>query len=123
MENVVAIHVAYNMTYQQEKDETGQYVYRMDPDVENIVCYPGTKRLVSLTYGMKQMIAHEVNIVKMRQEGKNGERSRSPLETDVETTPRGSKKTTNHLAKLTAKPIEFKSKAPTDFFGRALKVF
>ena len=74
LENVVAVHVAYNLTYQQEKDpETGQYVYRMDPDVENIVCYPGTKRLINLTYGIKQMIAHEVEIVKMRQEGSSGE--------------------------------------------------
>ena len=73
MENVVAVHVAYNLTYQQEKDqETGQYVYRMDPDVESIVCYPGTKRLINLTYGIKQMIAHEVEIVKMRQEGSSG---------------------------------------------------
>ena len=44
------------------------------------------------------------------------------MDTDVDRTPRGSKKTTNHLAKLTAKPVEFKTRAPTDFFGRTLKV-
>ena len=132
LENVVAVHVAYNLTYQQERDpESGQYIYKMDPDVESIVCFPGTKRLINLTYGMKQMIAHEVDIEKMRLEGGNsGEssqktRSKTPteeLETDVDRTPKGSKKTTNHLQKLTAKPVEFKTRAPTDFFGRALKV-
>ena len=61
LENVLAVHVAYNLTYQQEQDpESGQYVYKMDPDVESIVCYPSTKRLINLTYGIKQMIALEV---------------------------------------------------------------
>ena len=131
LQNVVAVHVAYNLTYQQERDpETGQYVYKMEPDVESIVCYPGTKRLINLSYGIKQMISHEVEIVKMRMEGGGSDsasqktRSISPVEAmDAERTPRGSKKTTNHLQKLTAiKPVEFKSRAPTDFFGRALKV-
>ena len=58
---MVAVHVAHILTYQQERDpESGQYVYKMDPDVESIVCYPGTKRLINLTYGIKQMIALEV---------------------------------------------------------------
>ena len=129
LENVVAVHVAYNLTYQQERDpESGQYVYKMDPDVESIVCYPGTKRLVNLSYGIKQMISHEVEIVKMRMEGGSETASQKPRSItptpgmDIERTPKGSKKTTNHLAKLTAKPVEFKSRAPTDFFGRALKV-
>ena len=37
----------------------------MDPDVKSIVCYPGTKRLINLTYGIKQMFAHEVRLEKM----------------------------------------------------------
>ena len=41
---MVAVHVAYNLTYQQERDpESGQYFYKMDPNVESIVYYPGTK--------------------------------------------------------------------------------
>ena len=61
LENVVAVHVAHILTYQQVRDpKSGQYVYKMDPDVESIVCYPGTKRLINITYGIKQMIALEV---------------------------------------------------------------
>ena len=63
LENVVAVHVAYNLTYQQVRDpESGQYVYKMDPDVESIVCYSGTKRLINHTYSIKQMFPHEVGI-------------------------------------------------------------
>ena len=128
--NVVAVHIAYNLTYKQERDlETGQYVYKMDPDVESIVCFSGAKRLINLSYGTKQMIAREINEEKIRLEGKSQTgsqqaRSFSPTEEagDVERTPKGSKKTTNHLQKLTAKTFEVKTKTPTDFFGRTLKV-
>ena len=129
--NVVAVHIAYNLTYKQERDlETGQYNYKMDPDVESIVCFPGAKRLINLSYGTKQLIAREINEEKIRLEGKSqgssqSQQARGPSpteEVDVERTPKGSKKTTNHLQKLTAKTFEVKTKTPTDFFGRALKV-
>ena len=34
----------------------------MDPDVESIVCYPSTKRLINLTYDIKQMIAQAKSV-------------------------------------------------------------
>merc|ERR1712226_633200 len=37
-------------------------------------------------------------------------------------TPKGSKKTMNHLATLSAKPVMVKDVVPTDFFGRQIKV-
>jgi len=130
--NVVSVHIAYNLTYKQDRDlESGQYVYKMDPDVENIVCFPGTKRMINLSYGAKQMIAREINEEKIRMEGRpvdssQYDRSSTPTPAeelgDAERTPKGSKKTTNHLQKLTAKTFEVKTRAPTDFFGRALKV-
>jgi len=128
--NVVSVHIAYNLTYKQERDlETGQYVYKMDPDVESIVCYPGTKRLINLSYGTKQLIAREINEEKIRMEGnpvsasqQESNSSQAVDQVDVERTPKGSKKTTNHLQKLSAKTFEVKTKTPTDFFGRVLKV-
>jgi len=142
--NVVSVHIAYNLTYQQERDlETGQYVYKMDPDVESVVCFPGTKRLVNLTYGIKQLIAHEIELEKMRRidaaiaASREGSRSSQPQQPrsaptsakntpikglEVELTPKGSKKTTSHLQKLSAKPMEIKERVATDFFGRAIKV-
>jgi len=144
--NVVSVHIAYNLTYQQERDiETGQYVYRMDPDVESVVCFPGTKRLVNLSYGIKQLIAHEIELEKMRRidaaiaansnssvsVGQPSSQSRSnpssnsntPVkESEGDATPRGSKKTTSHLQKLAAKPVDIKERVATDFFGRVIKV-
>eukprot|EP00092_Neocalanus_flemingeri_P030900 GFUD01033557.1.p1 GENE.GFUD01033557.1~~GFUD01033557.1.p1 ORF type:complete len:883 (+),score=321.60 GFUD01033557.1:37-2685(+) len=139
--NVVSVHIAYNLTYQQERDlETGQYVYKMDPDVESVVCFPGTKRLVNLSYGIKQMIAHEIELEKMRRiDAKLAAVSSQPLsqgrtsapssrvntpvkEVEVALTPKGSKKTTNHLQKLAAKPLAIKERVAMDFFGRAIKI-
>lgn len=139
--NVVNIHIAFNITYQQERSlETGQYEYRMDPDVESVVCFPETKRPVNLSYGIKQLVAHEIELERMRRidaakaefalsakgsgSGPNS-REHSPsrdTENEVVVTPRGSKKTVNHLAKLEAKPISVKTAVATDFFGRAIKV-
>jgi hypothetical protein len=38
----------------------------MDPDVESVVCFPGVSRAVVLSYGAKQLIAHEIELEKMR---------------------------------------------------------
>ena len=138
--NVVAVHIAYNITYQQEKNmDTGGYDYRMDPDVEGVVCFPNTRRLTNLSYGTKQLISHEIELERMRridvakaefssEEGSQGTPSKPLKEATIPTgmsanlTPKGSKKTTNHLATLAAKPVQLKTVQPTDFFGRAIKV-
>jgi len=139
--NVVNIHIAFNITYQQERSlETGQYEYRMDPDVESVVCYPETKRPVNLSYGTKQLVAHEIELERMRRidsakaafalttkasGSEPNSREQSPsrdTENEVVVTPKGSKKTVNHLAKLEARPFSVKTAVATDFFGRAIKV-
>lgn len=38
----------------------------MDPDLEEIACFPGTKRTVQLSYASKQLIAHEIEVERMR---------------------------------------------------------
>ena len=137
--NVVAVHIAYNITYQQERNmETGAYDYRMDPDVEGVVCFPNTRRLTSLSYGTKQLISHEIELERMRRidaanaafSSKEGSQGGTPSKTSkgegfsnaTKVTPLGAKKTMNHLATLSAKPVQLKTVQPTDFFGRAIKV-
>ena len=57
----------YTTLYTQERTpETGQYEYRMDPDIENVVCYPDIKRPVRLSYATKQLISHEIHVEKMK---------------------------------------------------------
>ena len=116
----------------------------MDPDVESVVCFPGTARLTHLTYGTKQLISHQIELEKMRRldVAKAAAKSLEKAPTEVTparasqgqvvaargqgqegpVTPRGAKKTLNHLVTLSAKPVEVKSAVPTDFFGRAIKV-
>jgi len=64
--NLVNIHIAYNITYVQERNSEGQYEYKMDPDVESVVYLPEIKHPVQLTYGIKQLISHEIELEKMR---------------------------------------------------------
>merc|ERR1711972_1292606 len=83
---------------------------------------------------MGQLISHEIELERMRridvakaefssEEGSQGTPSKPFKEATIPTgasanlTPKGSKKTTNHLATLAAKTVQ-----PTDFFGRAIKV-
>ena len=65
--NVVSVHLAYNLAYQQERGETGQYTYRMEPDLEELVTFPGaTRQGAALTYASKQLISHEIELERMR---------------------------------------------------------
>ena len=64
--NVVSVHLAYNLAYQQERGETGQYTYRMEPDLEELVTFPGAARPATLTYATKQLISHEIELERMR---------------------------------------------------------
>jgi chromosome transmission fidelity protein 18 len=127
--NVVAVHIAYNITYQQERNpESGQYEYRMEPDVEGVVCFPGQRRAVTLSYGTKQLISHEVELEKMRRidAAKASVAPEGPASQPEGlaggATPKGAKRTFNHLATLAAKPVEVKPTVATDFFGRPIKV-
>jgi hypothetical protein len=43
-----------------------QYEYKMDPDVESVVCFPEVSRAIELSYWAKQLIAHEIELEKMR---------------------------------------------------------
>ena len=52
--------------YQQERDEAGNYQYRLDPDLESCVTFPGQPRSVNLGYGARQLIAREIELERMR---------------------------------------------------------
>jgi len=127
--NLVDVHIMYNLTYQQERNLEGQYEYKMDPDVEGVVCFPGVKRPVTLSYGTKQLIAHEIDREKMRRENvteapfvaSQEEKEEKGVE-NTENTPKGKKKTDSHLQKLQAKPVSVAPAVAMDFFGRAVKV-
>jgi len=128
--NLVDVHIMYNLTYQQERNEEGQYEYKMDPDIENVVCFPGVKRAVTLSYATKQLVAHEIDREKMRRSevkdvpitSSQEEKEDKSEDKSAENTPKGKKKTDSHLQKLKAKPVNLAPAVAIDFFGRAVKV-
>merc|ERR1712096_36840 len=87
------------------------------------------KRPVTLSYGTKQLIAHEIDREKMRRENvteapfvaSQEEKEEKGVE-NTENTPKGKKKTDSHLQKLQAKPVSVAPAVAMDFFGRAVKV-
>lgn len=103
--------IAYNMTYRQEKLPEGQYSYVLDPNVEELVHFPGLKQHKQLTYGAKQLVAREIELEKMRM----AERSKYSNSVASEAVP-------NHKQTLTPKPImEYSGGPERDFFGRVIK--
>jgi len=67
LKQLVQILIAYNLTFVQERTSEGQYTYRLDPPVEEVAHFPDINHR-SLPYAIKQMIAHEVEVEKMRRE-------------------------------------------------------
>ena len=57
------IHIRRSVSY---RSSCPQYEYKMDPDVESVVCFPDVNRAIELSYGAKQLIAHEIELEKMR---------------------------------------------------------
>uniref|UniRef100_A0A8C9VEL6 Chromosome transmission fidelity protein 18 homolog n=1 Tax=Scleropages formosus TaxID=113540 RepID=A0A8C9VEL6_SCLFO len=58
--------LCYNLTYRQDRSPEGQYVYLLEPNVEEAVRFPGLPPRRQLTYQAKQMIARELELERMR---------------------------------------------------------
>jgi len=137
LKNLVNIHIAYNINYQQERNLEGQYDYRMDPDVETVVSFPGVARPVQLSYAAKQLISHEIELEKMRRMDAVNASIATPIEPSPDNSATPGKRlpgltkkhsaencapsTPSHLQKLTPKQIVIKERQATDFFGRVIK--
>uniref|UniRef100_A0A663NCG8 Chromosome transmission fidelity protein 18 homolog n=1 Tax=Athene cunicularia TaxID=194338 RepID=A0A663NCG8_ATHCN len=64
--DLISTMLAYNLTYHQERLPEGQYVYRLDPNVEDVCRFPDLPARRQLTYQAKQLIAREIELEKMR---------------------------------------------------------
>ncbi|XP_074202736.1 chromosome transmission fidelity protein 18 homolog isoform X1 [Camelus bactrianus] len=64
--SLVGTMLAYSLTYRQERTPDGQYVYRLEPNVEEVCRFPELPARKPLTYQAKQLIAREVEVEKMR---------------------------------------------------------
>nr|XP_020136961.1 chromosome transmission fidelity protein 18 homolog [Microcebus murinus] len=64
--SLVGTMLAYSLTYRQERTPDGQYVYRLEPNVEDVCRFPELPARKPLTYQAKQLIAREIEVEKMR---------------------------------------------------------
>ncbi|KAK2493143.1 hypothetical protein MC885_008899 [Smutsia gigantea] len=64
--SLVGTMLAYSLTYRQERTPDGLYVYRLEPNVEELCRFPELPTRKPLTYQAQQLIAHEIEMEKMR---------------------------------------------------------
>lgn len=119
--------IAYNLTFHQERNFDGQYTYVLDPNVEEAVKFPGLPRHRQLTYAIKQLIAREIELEKMRR----AERAfRAHADESSPNDTSGCKKQEEEKPKKpvvvlsldTSKAKPRATKPALDFFGRPVKV-
>ncbi|XP_076449657.1 chromosome transmission fidelity protein 18 homolog [Babylonia areolata] len=111
LNHLVRVMINYNMTYRQERSPEGQYVYVLDPNVEEVVRFSGLKQHKQLTYGAKQLIAREIEVEKMRR----NEASHFPVSAPAVSKPEGPA-IPNHKQTLEARPVK-EDKPRTNYFA------
>ncbi|XP_046631154.1 chromosome transmission fidelity protein 18 homolog [Daphnia pulicaria] len=123
---VIGVMISYNLTFRQEKTIDGVYRYCLEPDVEQVAYFEvDNVQRKSLTYSVKQMLAREIELEKLRQYECNLGPMITPKATieEIEEEPKVIKPPPNAAMTLALKPkpIVESCKPATDFFGRPLK--
>lgn len=117
MQTAINALVAYSLNFVQERSEDGQFVYKLDPHVEDVVHFQDIKH-DQLPYAIKQLISHEVEKEKMRKSEVHVQ-EKTVKKTEVK---KDNPAVPNHMRqKLEIKQIEVKEHVPVDFFGRRIQ--
>ncbi|KAM4819966.1 LOW QUALITY PROTEIN: chromosome transmission fidelity protein 18 homolog [Thomomys bottae] len=66
LSSLVGTMLAFSLTYRQERTPDGQFLYRLEPNVEEVCRFPQLPARKPLTYQAKQLIAREIEVEKMR---------------------------------------------------------
>uniref|UniRef100_A0A9J7ZDF6 CTF18, chromosome transmission fidelity factor 18 homolog (S. cerevisiae) n=1 Tax=Cyprinus carpio carpio TaxID=630221 RepID=A0A9J7ZDF6_CYPCA len=120
--------INYNLTYRQDRTPEGQYTYVLEPNVEDVVHFLGLPPRRQLTYQVKQLIARETELERMRKMEK-AQQKRNPHKTEAVNKVPEEKKTEvkkqtsrNHQQRLEniVKQTVVESRPELDFFGRAI---
>ncbi|KAM9599423.1 chromosome transmission fidelity protein 18 homolog isoform 1-T1 [Morphnus guianensis] len=127
--DLISTMLAYNLTYHQERLPEGQYVYKLDPNVEDVCRFPDLPARRQLTYQAKQLIAREIEMEKMRRteallQARNlGEEPGNGLGEVGERVDVGPAVPPNHHQRLEhiVRRAVVEDKPETDFFGRPLR--
>ncbi|XP_063286530.1 chromosome transmission fidelity protein 18 homolog isoform X1 [Pelobates fuscus] len=118
--------LAYNLTYHQERTMDGQYIYKLDPNVEDVCRFPDLPARKPLTYQAKQLISREIELEKMRrteafQQARNlGQDNAATSKTVTKNASKSG--LLNHEQRLEkiVKKASIEERPEKDFFGRLI---
>ncbi|KAI8365555.1 hypothetical protein BD560DRAFT_401862 [Blakeslea trispora] len=110
---LVDIMIEFGLSFIQEKNEEGQFVFKLEPPVEQLLYYQlsSPKSILPKQYAVRQMIAHEIEteIIRRREEAS-------------ELRNKDTKKPEIPVVKKTKPAKEVNKQISLDFFGRAYTV-
>uniref|UniRef100_A0A1B6J544 AAA+ ATPase domain-containing protein n=1 Tax=Homalodisca liturata TaxID=320908 RepID=A0A1B6J544_9HEMI len=136
LQHVISVMIDYNLTYTQERTQDGNFVFNLDPNVEEVSRFDGGKGCRVLSYAGRQLVSREIELEKLRRAEVNlykETESATPHPTacpsvnkpvKIATTPKGTGKKVlpNHLQKLTPRALKKPEDLQTkDFFGRVVE--
>ncbi|KAG1667117.1 Chromosome transmission fidelity protein 18 [Nymphon striatum] len=125
LQRLISIMISYNLTYRQERTEDGQIVFTLDPNVEELISFSGIKLHNSLTYTMRQLVAREIDLEKMRRSEPIKIETKKPEKVPVKSNNHQKAPETvipNHKQVLQAKSFtETGIRPELDFFGRVVE--
>ncbi|XP_034543950.1 chromosome transmission fidelity protein 18 homolog [Notolabrus celidotus] len=121
MRELINTMLAYNLSYRQDRTPEGQYMYMLEPRVEEVVKFPGLPPRRQLTYQAKQTISREMEQEKMRR-AEQMMLQRNPARREADKKSAGPKGSRNHEQRLEniVKQTIVEIRPELDFFGRTL---
>lgn len=115
LQQVIAVMSSFSITYQQTRNADGVYQYNLEPNIEEVVQFPGIASQQQLPYATKQLIARELEVEKMRKSDSVEEQhARRSTAAAVST---GGVPTLNPAPKIVEQP----ARVSVDFFGRVIE--
>ncbi|XP_066590270.1 chromosome transmission fidelity protein 18 homolog [Prorops nasuta] len=136
LNRLVNILLDFGITLVQEKNEESSYDYKFDPDVYAIGYFPECQQHRMLGYAIKQIIAQELEVERLRRAAEAMGLSKEITKLDVGMGPTNISKTQinktdlkdeafkkpveNHLKNIKDIPIKPKEIVYKDFFGRII---
>ncbi|KAK6301352.1 hypothetical protein J4Q44_G00294500 [Coregonus suidteri] len=119
--------ISYNLCYRQDRTPDGQYVYVLEPRVEEVVCFPGLPPHRQLTYQTKQTISREMDQERMRRAESRMSNTHKKQQEEKEKPPKAvtssvTSSIRNHQQRLEniLRNTVVEIRPEVDFFGRAV---
>ncbi|XP_069761077.1 chromosome transmission fidelity protein 18 homolog isoform X2 [Narcine bancroftii] len=104
--DLIGAMLSYNLTYHQERTPEGQYIYLLDPNVEDVCRFPDLPARRPMTYQAKQLIAREIELEKMRRLEAFLNARNTEKETEINNKPTVSKKNLTSCVKKHEQRLE-----------------